>query len=183
MGNAREKMNKAFFLGLHSLFLSLKQRHQTIFNYSGNFVFSPFDYRLAYGGRGKVQRPCKTGSASVYKNLAQPVNKVPIVDLVLKYGLRSIPQDNDAVQCSGRIYSGFSRHGGRLTFPDPFFSFMSLMLLLKAGWLFICGALIPGLNLESSFTRFTRASQMEPSLSISCSCSQSTSFRSLMVYF
>ena len=131
-------MNKAFFLGLHSLFLSLKQRHQTIFNYSGNFVFSTFDYRLAYGGRGKVQRPCKTGSASVYKNLAQPVNKVPIVDLVLKYGLRSIPQDNDAVQCSGRIYSGFSRHGGRLTFPDPLFSFMSLMLLLKAGWLFIC---------------------------------------------
>jgi hypothetical protein len=88
---AREKLNQAFFLGLHSLFLSLKQRHQTIFNYSGNFVFSTFDYRLAYGGRGKVQRPCKTGSASVYKNLAQPVNKVPIVDLVLKYGLALNP--------------------------------------------------------------------------------------------
>jgi hypothetical protein len=25
-------MNNAFFLGLHSLFLSLKQRHQIIFN-------------------------------------------------------------------------------------------------------------------------------------------------------
>jgi len=47
-------MNKAFFLGLHSLFLSLKQRHQIIFNYSGKFVFSTFDYRLAYGGRGKA---------------------------------------------------------------------------------------------------------------------------------
>ena len=54
---AREKMNSAFFLGLHSLFLSLKQRNQIIFNYSGNFVFSTFDYRLAYGGRGKAQRP------------------------------------------------------------------------------------------------------------------------------
>ncbi len=55
--NARKKMNKAFFLGLHSLFLSLKQRHQIIFNYSGKSVFSTFDYRLAYGGRGKAQRP------------------------------------------------------------------------------------------------------------------------------
>ncbi len=45
---------KAFFLGLHSLFLSLKQRHQIIFNYSGKFVFSTFDYRLAYGGSGKA---------------------------------------------------------------------------------------------------------------------------------
>ncbi len=63
------------------------------------------------------QRPCKTGSASFYKNLAQPVNKVPIVDLVFKYGLAVNPPDNDVVQCSGRIYSGFSRHGGRLTVP------------------------------------------------------------------
>ncbi len=53
----REKMNNAFFLGLHSLFLSLKQRHQIIFNYPGKFIFSTFDYRLAYGGRGKAQRP------------------------------------------------------------------------------------------------------------------------------
>ncbi len=30
------------------------------------------------------QRPCKTGSVSVYKNPAQPVNKVSIVDLVFK---------------------------------------------------------------------------------------------------
>jgi len=57
VGDAREKMNKEFFLGLHSLFLSLKQRHQIIFNYSGKFVFSTFDYRLAYGRRGKPQRP------------------------------------------------------------------------------------------------------------------------------
>ena len=69
------------------------------------------------------QRPCKTGSASVYKNLAQPVNKVPIVDLVFKYGLALNPPDNDVVQCSGRIYSGFSRHGGGLTVPDPFVNF------------------------------------------------------------
>ena len=69
------------------------------------------------------QRPCKTGSASFYKNLAQPVNKVPIVDLVFKYGLALNPPDNDVVQCSGRIYSSFSRHGGRLTFPDPFVNF------------------------------------------------------------
>jgi hypothetical protein len=27
------------------------------------------------------------------------------------------------VQCSGRIYSGFSRHGGGLTVPDPFVNF------------------------------------------------------------
>jgi hypothetical protein len=54
---AREKLDKAFFLGLHSLFLSLKQRHQIIFNYSGKFVFSAFGYRLAYDGRGKAQRP------------------------------------------------------------------------------------------------------------------------------
>ncbi len=53
----REKMNNVFFLGLHSLFLSLKQRHQIIFNYSGMFVFSTFDYRFAYGGMGKAQRP------------------------------------------------------------------------------------------------------------------------------
>ena len=57
------------------------------------------------------QRPCKTGIASFYKNLAQPVNKVPIVDLVLKYGLALNPQDNDVVQCSERIYSGFSGPG------------------------------------------------------------------------
>ena len=69
------------------------------------------------------QRPCKTGSASFYKNLAQPVNKVPIVDLVFKYGLALNPPDNDVVQCSGRIYSGFLRHGGRPTFPDPFVNF------------------------------------------------------------
>jgi len=37
------------------------------------------------------QRPCKTGSASLYKNLAQPVNKVRIVDLVFKYGLALNP--------------------------------------------------------------------------------------------
>ena len=69
------------------------------------------------------QRPCKTGSASVYKNLAQPVNKVPLVDLIFKYGLALNPPDNDVVQFSRRIYSGFSRHGGRLTFPDPFANF------------------------------------------------------------
>ena len=63
------------------------------------------------------QRPCKTGSASVYKNLAQPINKVPIVDLVFKYGLALNPPDNDVVQCSGRINSVFSRHVGRLTVP------------------------------------------------------------------
>ena len=50
-------MNNAFFLGLHSLCLSLKQRHQITFNYSGKFAFSTFGYRLAYGGRGKAQRP------------------------------------------------------------------------------------------------------------------------------
>jgi hypothetical protein len=44
------------------------------------------------------QRPYKTGSASVYKNLAQPVNKVPIVHLVFKYGLALNPSDNDVVQ-------------------------------------------------------------------------------------
>ena len=109
-GGAHEKLNKGFFLGLHSLFLSLNQRHQIIFNYSGKFVFSTFDYRLAYGGRGKVQRSCKTGSTSVYKNLAQPVNKVPIVQLVCKYGLALNPPDNDVVHCSGRIYSGLSKH-------------------------------------------------------------------------
>jgi hypothetical protein len=54
------------------------------------------------------QRPCKTGNVSVYKNLAQPVNKVPIVDLVFKYGLALNPPDNDVVQYAGRIYSGFS---------------------------------------------------------------------------
>jgi len=43
-------------------------------------------------GRVSYQRPCKPGSASVYKDLAQPVNKVPIVDLVFKYGLHSIPR-------------------------------------------------------------------------------------------
>ena len=59
------------------------------------------------------QRPCKTVSASFYKNLAQPVNKVRIVDLVFKYGLTLNPPDNDVVQCSGPIYSGFSKHGGR----------------------------------------------------------------------
>ena len=32
IGDAREKMNSAFFLGQHSLCLSLKQRHQIIFN-------------------------------------------------------------------------------------------------------------------------------------------------------
>jgi hypothetical protein len=69
------------------------------------------------------QYPCKTGSAGVYKNLAQPVNKVLIVDLVFKYGLELYPPDNDVVQCSGRIYSGFSRHEGRLTFVDPFVNF------------------------------------------------------------
>ena len=37
------------------------------------------------------QRPCKTGSASFYKNLAQPVNKVRIVDLVFKYGFALNP--------------------------------------------------------------------------------------------
>ena len=121
--DAREKMNSAIFLELRSLFLSLTQRHKIIFNYSGKFVFSTLDYRLAYGGRGKAQRPCKTGSASVYKNLAQPVNKVRIVDLVFKYGLALNPPDNDVVQCSGRIYSGFSRHGNTLTFPDPFINF------------------------------------------------------------
>ena len=47
------------------------------------------------------QRPCKTDSASFYKNLTQPVNKVPIVDLVFKYGLALNPPDNDVVQCSG----------------------------------------------------------------------------------
>ena len=57
------------------------------------------------------QRPCKTIRASFYKNLAQPVNKGPIVDLVFKYGLALYPPDNDVVQCSGRIYSGFSRYG------------------------------------------------------------------------
>jgi hypothetical protein len=35
------------------------------------------------------------GSVSFYKNLAQPVNKVPIVDLVFKYGLALNPPDND----------------------------------------------------------------------------------------
>ena len=67
------------------------------------------------------QRPCKTGSVNFYKNLAQPVNKVPIVDLVFKYGLALNPPDNDVVQCSGRIYSAFRE--GRLTFPDPFVNF------------------------------------------------------------
>ncbi len=57
------------------------------------------------------QRPCKTGSDSVYKNLAQPVNKVPIVDLVFKYGLTLNSPDNDVVQCSGRIYSAFRGMG------------------------------------------------------------------------
>ena len=66
-------------------------------------------------GRVSYQRPCKTGSASVYKDLAQPVNKVPIVDLVFKYGLALNPPDNDEVQCAGRIYSSFC--GRRLTFP------------------------------------------------------------------
>ncbi len=42
--------------------------------------------------------------------------------LFLNMGFRSIP-DNDVVQCSGHIYSGFSRHGGGLTVPDPFFNF------------------------------------------------------------
>ena len=121
--DAHEKMNKAFFLGLHSLFLSLKQRHQIIFNYAGKFVFSTFNYRLPYGGRGKAQRPCKTGSASDYKNLAPPGNKVPIVDLVFKYGLALNPPYNDVVQCSWRIYPGFSRHGGGLTSLDPFVNF------------------------------------------------------------
>ena len=64
------------------------------------------------------QRPRKTGSVSVYKNLAQPVNKV---DLVSKYGLEINPPDNDIVQCSGRIYSVF--RGRTLTFPDPFVKF------------------------------------------------------------
>jgi hypothetical protein len=63
------------------------------------------------------QRPRKTGSASIYKNLAQPANKVPIVDLVFKYGLALNSPDNDVVQCSGRINSVFSRHVGRLTVP------------------------------------------------------------------
>ena len=75
------------------------------------------------------QRPCKTGSASVYKNLAQPVNKVPIIDLVFKYGLALNPPHNDVVQCSGRIYSGFSRHEGRPTFHDPFVNFSSVPLI------------------------------------------------------
>jgi hypothetical protein len=69
------------------------------------------------------QCPYKTGSARVYKNLAQPVNKVRIVDLVFKYGLALNPPDNDVVQCSGRSYSGFLRHGGRPTYPDPFINF------------------------------------------------------------
>jgi hypothetical protein len=69
------------------------------------------------------QRPCKTGSASFYNNLAQPVNKVPIVDLIFKYGLSLNSPDNDVVQCSGLIYSGFSRHRGRLTFLDSFVNF------------------------------------------------------------
>jgi hypothetical protein len=47
------------------------------------------------------QRPLKTGSANVYKNVAQPVNKVGIVDLVFKYGLALNPPANDVVQCSG----------------------------------------------------------------------------------
>ncbi len=38
------------------------------------------------------KRPCKTGSASFYKNLAQPVNIVPVVDLVFKYGLELNPR-------------------------------------------------------------------------------------------
>ena len=59
-------------------------------------------------GAISYQHPCKTGSASFYKNLAQPVNKAPIVDLVFKYGLALNPPDNDVVQCSWRIYSGFS---------------------------------------------------------------------------
>ena len=53
------------------------------------------------------QCPCITGSASDYKNLAPPGNKVPIVDLVFKYGLVLNPPDNDVVQCSERICSGF----------------------------------------------------------------------------
>jgi hypothetical protein len=69
------------------------------------------------------RRPFKTVSASFYKNLAQPINKVRIVDLVFKYGLALNPPDKHVVQCSGRIYSDFSRHGGRLTFPDPFVNF------------------------------------------------------------
>ena len=75
------------------------------------------------------QRPCKTGSASVYKNLAQLVNKVPIVDLVFKYGIAFNPPGNDVVQCSGCIYSGFSKHGGRPTFPDPFVNFSAVPLI------------------------------------------------------
>jgi hypothetical protein len=83
------------------------------------------------------QRPGKTGSASVYKNLAQPVNKVPIANLVFKYGLALNPPDNDVVQCSGRVYSGFSRHGGRPTFLDPFVNFSQASpqsLKLTAGY-------------------------------------------------
>jgi hypothetical protein len=57
------------------------------------------------------QRPCITISASVYKDLAQPVNKVSIVDLAFKYGLALNPPDNDVVQCSGRIYSAFQGMG------------------------------------------------------------------------
>lgn len=41
------------------------------------------------------QRPCKTVSSSFYKNLAQPVNKVRVVDLVFKYALALNPPDND----------------------------------------------------------------------------------------
>ena len=44
------------------------------------------------------QRPSKTGSASVYKNLSQPVDKASIVYLVYKYGLALNPSDNDVVQ-------------------------------------------------------------------------------------
>jgi len=67
------------------------------------------------------QRPCKTGSASVYKNFAQTVNKVRIVDLVFKYGLALNPPDNDVLQCAERIYSAFRE--GKLTFLESFINF------------------------------------------------------------
>ena len=66
IGGTRKKMNKTFFPGLHSLFLSLKQRHQKIFNYSGKFVFSTFDYRLAY--RGRVRLNARATSAPEHPN-------------------------------------------------------------------------------------------------------------------
>jgi hypothetical protein len=44
-------------------------------------------------------------------------------NIVVEIGRGLEKMNNDVVQCSERIYSGFSKHGGRLAFPDPVVNF------------------------------------------------------------